>query len=127
MHRRYRLGVHETRRQMRDTLIRIALAHEGTLIERSGVINESALAKALGVSPSTARRLIRPEVERQRELEYTPKGPMLRGVARLTGCKTEGAALDHCHNPVPVSDADLKLYIRPDGAPKRPKKYQKAT
>ena len=112
---------------MRDTLIRIALAREDTLFDSSGFINDSALAEALDVSPSTARRLIRPEKEQQREKEYTPDGPMLRSVARLAGAKSEGAALDHCHNPVPVSDADLKRYIRPEGAPRRQKKYQRAT
>ncbi len=127
MHTRYRLGVHETRRQMRDTLIRIALARENTCFDSSGFINVSKVARALDIHPATVHKLLRPEYQLYHEKEYTPRGKTLHGVARLIGAKSAGEALKYCQNPPPVSDADLKLYIRPDGLPKRPKDYQKAT
>ena len=104
---------------MRDALIRIALGREGLRFDSSGFINELALAKALGVRASTVRRLLRPEREPQRYTEYTPTGAMLRGLMRLTGAASEGDALDYCRNQPSVSPADLKLFIRPDGPPKR--------
>lgn len=107
--------------QARDLLVEIARKGKRFRHDSTGYINESELARALGMWASTVHRILHVQREPAKS-EWFPRQQLLRGIAGLTPARNEEEALEAIREADPQPLDVLKSLIRP---PKRRRKRRK--
>lgn len=112
MHGGYPLRVADLMAQTRDLLVEIASRRKKFRHKQSGYINESALARALGVRSTTVHRILHLKREPAIAAWY-PSPQLLQGLADLGGYTDDAEALAAIREARPQPDTLMRELIRP--------------
>lgn len=112
MHICYGLYVADLLSQARDLLCEIGLRNKRFRHKSSGFLNQSKLARAIGVEPSTVSRILHLDRE-PAESEWFPRQQILRGLVNLTPAENEEQVLEMIRDSEPHPIGVYLQLIRP--------------